>query len=229
MALLFIFVDKGWVLHNWLFFMDVCPLKVLERSFICSASSRYILVPFERYGCPKKYPQKSIVPQMHWTSNIFWHSVATIGVFWTSLNYSILNFKKTVCPKNVWMRHWYARFIFNNYRSFVNSLLQLVRSYVVIVFTYVKVATVKLRKTKSYVMQLLSLVRWMVIKRITAIIDENSGNQLETVLAARKILFKNNTLGMSVTWPTAVFSKIYFETKHWLQFLQQVVENISSA
>ena len=54
----------------------------------------------------------------------------------------------------------------------------------------------------------------MVTKRITAIIDENSGNQLETVLASRKLLFKSNTVGMSVTWPTAIFSKIYFETKH---------------
>ena len=46
------------------------------------------------------------------------------------------------------------------------------------------------------------------------VIDENSGNQLETVLASRKFLFKSNTVGMSVTLPTAVFSKIYFETKH---------------
>ena len=52
-----------------------------------------------------------------------------------------------VCPKNVWMWHWYPRFIFNNYRSFVNSLLHLVRPNVV-VFTYVKVATVKKKKKK---------------------------------------------------------------------------------
>ena len=48
----------------------------------------------------------------------------------------------------------YNRFICNNYRSFVNSLLHLVRSYVVMVFTYVKVATIKLRKTKFIVVQL---------------------------------------------------------------------------
>ena len=29
-----------------------------------------------------------------------------LGVFWISLNYPILNFKKRVCPKNVWIRHW---------------------------------------------------------------------------------------------------------------------------
>ena len=48
----------------------------------------------------------------------------------------------------------YARFSFNNCRSFVNSLIHLVRSYLVMVFTYVKVALVKLRKTRSRVMQL---------------------------------------------------------------------------
>ena len=37
----------------------------------------------------------------------FWALSATIiGGFWISLNYPIFNLKKTVCPKNVWMRHW---------------------------------------------------------------------------------------------------------------------------
>ena len=47
----------------------------------------------------------NILPQMHWISNIFGHSATTIGGFWVSLNYPIVNFKKTVCPKNVWVRH----------------------------------------------------------------------------------------------------------------------------
>ena len=52
----------------------------------------------------------NILPQMHWTSNIFGPPATTIGGFWVSLNYPILNFKKTVCPKNVWIRHcWYRR------------------------------------------------------------------------------------------------------------------------
>ena len=42
----------------------------------------------------------------------------------------------------------YTRFIFNNYSSFVNLLLHLVRSYVVMLFTYVEVASVKLKKNK---------------------------------------------------------------------------------
>ena len=37
------------------------------------------------------------------TSNIFGPSGTTIEGFGVSLNYLILNFKKTVCPKNIWM------------------------------------------------------------------------------------------------------------------------------
>ena len=48
----------------------------------------------------------NILPQMNWTSNIFGQSAKNIGGFWVSLNYPILNFKNTACPKNVWMRHW---------------------------------------------------------------------------------------------------------------------------
>ena len=84
----------------------------------------------------------------------FWTLSYNHWVFLASLNYPILNFKKMICPKNVWMRHWYARFIFNNYRSFVNSLLHLVRSCMVMEFTYVKVATVKFRKTRALVIRL---------------------------------------------------------------------------
>ena len=48
----------------------------------------------------------NILPQMHRTSNIFGRSATTIRGFVVSLNYPILNFKKTVCLKNVWMLHW---------------------------------------------------------------------------------------------------------------------------
>ena len=47
---------------------------------------------------------------------------------------------------------WHRRCLYE--RSVVNSLLHLARSYAVIMFTYVKVATVKLRKTKSLAMKL---------------------------------------------------------------------------
>ena len=99
-----------------------------------SARSRCILVPFKRYGCQKKSAQKvlvtpfpcifhleakrnivykqlkaknisrdsNILPQMHLTSNIFGHSATII---WGLLNCPILNIKKMVCTKNVWMRH----------------------------------------------------------------------------------------------------------------------------
>ena len=48
----------------------------------------------------------NILPQMHWTSNIFGHSPAVMEGFLVSLNYPIINFKKKVCRKKVWMRHW---------------------------------------------------------------------------------------------------------------------------
>ena len=48
-----------------------------------------------------------ILPQIHWTSNIFGPSATTIGEFWVSLIYPILNIEKTVCPKNFRMRHWW--------------------------------------------------------------------------------------------------------------------------
>ena len=48
----------------------------------------------------------NILPQMLWLSDIFGHSVTTIGGFWVSLNYPIPTFKKRVCPENIWMWHW---------------------------------------------------------------------------------------------------------------------------
>ena len=89
----------------------------------------YILVPFERYGRPKnvfpcvfhvtpkwnivyKYLKtkdfsrdSNILPRMHWTLDIFGHLTTIIRGLEVSLKYPILNFKKTVYPKNVWMRH----------------------------------------------------------------------------------------------------------------------------
>ena len=49
-----------------------------------------------------------ILPQMHWTSNIFWHLATIIWDFLVSLN-SVFNLKKMVCPKNVWMQHCFTR------------------------------------------------------------------------------------------------------------------------
>ena len=54
------------------------------------------------------------LPKMHWTLNIFGPSVSTIGGFGVSLNYPILNFKKSVCPKNVWIRHYRCSFLKDN-------------------------------------------------------------------------------------------------------------------
>ena len=47
----------------------------------------------------------NILPRMHWTLDIFGHLTTIIRGLEVSLKYPILNFKKTVYPKNVWMRH----------------------------------------------------------------------------------------------------------------------------
>ena len=56
----------------------------------------------------KKYFQETqiLFPKCIEHQIFFWHSAATIGTFWVLLNYPILNFKKTVCPKNISMWHW---------------------------------------------------------------------------------------------------------------------------
>lgn len=48
-----------------------------------------------------KYPSPNAM-----RSFFFVPSVTTIEGFWISLNYPILNFKKTVYPNIVWMCHW---------------------------------------------------------------------------------------------------------------------------
>ena len=54
---------------------------------------------FKRQKYPSQKSDTNILPQNHWTSNIYRPSA---GWFWVSLNYPILNIKKMVCLKNVW-------------------------------------------------------------------------------------------------------------------------------
>ena len=54
----------------------------------------------------------NILPQIHWTLNIFGPSATTIGGYGVSLNYPILNFKKSVCPKSIWMQYCSSALIF---------------------------------------------------------------------------------------------------------------------
>ena len=98
-----------------------------------SAASRCILVLFKWYGHPKKKRPKSSCNlylyifhvKTKWNivykylktkifsrdTNILWTLSYSHWGFWVSLNYPILNFKKMVCPKNIWMRYW----IYSNY------------------------------------------------------------------------------------------------------------------
>ena len=105
---------KSWFTDFW-----VDLVKDHSGLLVHSATSRYVLVPFERYGHQKKkkMPKKfllilflyifhvktkwnivyeylkakifsrdtNILPQMHWTSNIFGHSTTIIEGFLVSL------------------------------------------------------------------------------------------------------------------------------------------------
>ena len=135
--MLLVFICQFWEVVQMTSFLEYFWETYFKYKLQDSAASRCILVPFERYGRPKKCAQKvlvtlfpyifhvktkwnivyeylktkifsrdtNILPQMHWTSNIFGHSATIIGGFRVSLNCPILNFKKTVRPKNLWMRH----------------------------------------------------------------------------------------------------------------------------
>ena len=99
------------VLFEWYGHPKKCAPKIS-----CNPFSIYIFHVKTKWNIVYKYLKTkifsrdtNILPQMHWTSNIFGHSATIIGVFLVSLNYPILNFKKKVCPKNVWMGHSFLR------------------------------------------------------------------------------------------------------------------------
>ena len=84
------------------------PKKILVSSFSIYISCKNKMKYSPQIHKNKKFFKRhKILPQMHWTSNIFGPSATTIEGFWVSLNYPILNFKKTVCSKYVWIRHWW--------------------------------------------------------------------------------------------------------------------------
>ena len=103
-----------WQCHIQMYFGTVWMAWVPKK--MCSKKVLVILLPYIFHVKPKYSLQilknkvisreSNILPQMHWTSDIFGHSATIIGSFQVSLNYPFLNFKKMVCPKSVWMQHW---------------------------------------------------------------------------------------------------------------------------
>ena len=91
--------DVFWYHLNSMGTQKNVPNKVLVTFFpyIFHVKTKWKIV----YKCLKLFFSRdtNILLQMHWISNIFGHSATTIGSFWVSLNYQILNFKKTVCPQ----------------------------------------------------------------------------------------------------------------------------------
>ena len=60
------------------------------------------------------------------------------GGFWVSINYPILNFKKTVGPKNVWMWHWSVKKLSRIFRQ-SNSKLDYFSKSLITNFNYVNI------------------------------------------------------------------------------------------
>ena len=99
--------DVFWYCLNGMCAQKNTPKKVLTTifPFIFHIKSKRNIA--YKYLKTKTFSRDTnILLQMHWISNIFGHSATAIEGFWVSLNYWILNFKKTVCPKTVWKRHW---------------------------------------------------------------------------------------------------------------------------
>ena len=127
--LLLVFVCQFWEVVQMISFLEY----LWETYFKCKlhdcAASRCILVPFERCRRPRnvfpcmfhvkpkwnivcKYLKNknlsrdsNILPQMHWTSDIFGHSATIIGDLGVSLNYPILKgylrYKNIFCDRVV--------------------------------------------------------------------------------------------------------------------------------
>ena len=107
--------DVFWYYLNSMGTQKNAPKKVLVLFFpyIFHVKTKWNIV-YEYLKTKIFSGDTNILPQMHWTSNIFGYSATTIRGFWVSLNYPILNFKKTVSPKNVRMWHWCVS-IFHNF------------------------------------------------------------------------------------------------------------------
>ena len=127
--LLLVFIYPFWEVVQMSSFLEYLWEPYFKYKLQDSAVSRCILVPFERYGRPKKcffmYVSRKIkwniaykyLKNKHFFKRPKYPSPNALNIryFWTltynywgfevSLSYRILNFKKMVCPKNVWMRH----------------------------------------------------------------------------------------------------------------------------
>ena len=91
-----------WYLWNGMGAQKNSPKKVFVTLFLCMLHVKTKWNIVYEYLKTKIFSRDTnILPQMHWTSNIFGHSATTIWGFCVSLNYPILDFKKTVCPGNV--------------------------------------------------------------------------------------------------------------------------------
>ena len=98
--------DAFWYRLNGMGAQKMCPRSSYNTFSIAIShknSTKYSLLILKN----KNFFQETQIsfPRCIKTLNIFGPSGTTIEGFWVSLNYPILNFKKSVFPKNFRMRH----------------------------------------------------------------------------------------------------------------------------
>ena len=148
----------------------------------------------------------NIISQMHGISNIFGHSVTTIGIFEVSLNYPILNFKKTVCPKSVWMGHCPpTKYLLETLTSMVKNVIHnLQTNSCLSSWFFVKsiVPCVWFRPlAQSYTVSLLGVVYLIQVrcKHIPSILLRSSFSHLIQKLFHLNLVARNNHVGILST------------------------------
>ena len=119
-------------------FWSFCD-NIITECPLFSATPKCIVVLFEQYGhffCTQKSPCNTFCICKNWmklslqilkNKNLFkrhkYPSPNALNIkyfwtlsyyhwgFWVSLNYLILNFKKTICPKSIWIENCYCIFL----------------------------------------------------------------------------------------------------------------------
>ena len=114
--------DVFWYVLNGMGAQNNLPKKVLVTLFLYlfNVKTKWNIV-YEYLKTKIFSIDANVYPQMHWTSNIFGPSATTIGRFGVLLNYPNLNFKKMVCPKNVWI--WRCKDIVMQKSDKANSVI----------------------------------------------------------------------------------------------------------
>ena len=114
--------DIFWYRVNGMDALKNAPTKVLVTLFPYTFHVKTNSNIVYKYLKPKSFQETQISFPKCIKHQIFLTLSYNYWGFWVSLNYPILNFKKTICPKNVWMRHW--QFFLSRWTGSLWNILQ---------------------------------------------------------------------------------------------------------